>query len=407
MKLKRLLLFVVISIYYNAGAQFKFVDSCVQFNIHLKINNPYSDTISYLYFDCDKNQGYRQRVVLQNGVFHLSGTVNRSGEIMFICKPAALSEDSSYYRLIVEGGRVDVEVTMADSNIVSDRVTGSEAQIQKRNWERQNRIFLETDERYLKSYSNLLRSKDVNNTIERERLTRDFQSKLDLLVELRLKLAAEYIRANKDSYFSVRLLDKFKRRFPVDTILHYFQLLTPRVQQSSFGKSVLNEALAQSNNWQAFSAFFDSTTYHRVKNIRSIYDISLPSLNGTGVSLSKYKGKIILLDFWASWCPPCIRSIPAINQLQEEIEGQPIVILPVSVDVNEKHWRNAVEKNMFKGLQLLDKESLLAAYFKVLGYPTYVIIDQNGKLVNGNTPSPNDGQSLKTLLIELAGKIKK
>lgn len=406
--MKQRLLFLLISSFIAIAslAQFRLVDSCVQFTVNLKINHPYSDTISYMYFDCEKNQGYRERIVLQNGILRLSGTVNRAGEIIFICKPAALFEDSSYYRLIVEGEKVEVELTMADSNIVNDRVTGSEAQTQKRNWEKQNHILLETDERYLKNYSNLLRSKDVNNTIEREQLIRSFQSKLDLLLELRLKLAAEYIRANKDSYFSVRLLDKFKRRFPVDTILYYFQLLTPRVQQSSFGKSVLNEALAQSKNWQAFSVFFDSTTYHRVKNIRSIYDISLPSIAGNIVSLSQYKGKIILLDFWASWCGPCIKSIPATNRLKDEVKHLPIVILPVSVDINEKNWRNAIEKNKFQGTQLLDKESLLAAYYKVLGYPTYVIIDQDGKLIDGNAPSPNDGESLKKRLVELVSKIK-
>lgn len=112
MQKHHLLVSLLLLVATQSSAQFKFIDSCVQFNVSLKINNPYSDTIYYLYFDCNKNQGFRERVILQNGKFHLSGTVNRSAEIIFICKPNALFEDSSYYTLIVEEGNIDVELTM-------------------------------------------------------------------------------------------------------------------------------------------------------------------------------------------------------------------------------------------------------------------------------------------------------
>ena len=407
--MKQHLLLFALSIFLTLStvAQFKLVDSCVQFNVNLKISNPYSDTISYLYFDCEKNQGYRERVVLKNGKFRLSGTVNRAAEIIFICKPSALFEDSSYYRLIVESGTINVELTMSDSNIVKDRVTGSPAQLEKRNWEIQNRIFLQFDENNLRSYSSFLRSDEQRNAADGEKTIQNFQSRLSLLRELRAAIALEYIKNNNDSYFSVAILRLYVRLYSVDTVMHYFESLSPRVQQSTFGKYILNDAFARSDNWQHFSNFLDSTTYKKIKSIRSLYDISLPSLVGDTVSLAKYKGKIILIDFWASWCGPCIKSIPAINRLMEEVKDLPIVILPVSVDVNELSWRKAVKENNYNGIHLLDKHSLLAAYYKVLGYPTYVIIGPDGKLLDGNAVKPNDGETLKKRLLEVTNQTKK
>lgn len=407
MKKQPLLLFFLLLAVTQSFAQFKFVDSCVQFNVSLKINNPYSDTIYCLYFDCNKNQGFRERVILQNGKFHLSGTVNRSAEIIFICKPNALFEDSSYYTLIVEEGNIDVELTMIDSNIVQDRVTGSLAQTEKRKWEMQNSILLRSDEKYARAYSKFLRSKDPADTAAREKRMQDFQNRLSLLKELRSAIALDYIKAHPHSYFSGAIFKRYGRLYPVDTIMNYFESFSPRVQQSAFGKYILNDAFARSDNWQLFSHYLDSATFKRVKNMRSLYDVSLPALKADTVSLSSYKGKIILIDFWASWCGPCVKSIPAINRLMDEVKDLPIAILPVSVDINEDHWRNAIKKYNYKGTQLLDKQSLLAAYYKVLGYPTYVIIDQDGKLVDGNAAKPTDGESLKRQLIELVKKMKK
>ncbi|NCU05838.1 MAG: AhpC/TSA family protein [Chitinophagaceae bacterium] len=402
MKINNLFFLIFFSvIVLKSSAQFRFVDSCVQFTVNLKINNPYSDTISYLYFDCEKNQGYRERVILQNGMFKLSGTVNRAAEIIFICKPSALFDDSSYYRLIVEAGTIEVELTMTDSNIVNDRVAGSPAQLEQRNWQNQNRILLQFDEKNLRAYSNFLRNDVQHNTVEGEKVKQNFESRLNLLREVRAAVALDFIKLNPDSYFSSNILSRYARLYSPDTVMYYFHSLTLRVQQSAFGNRILNDVFARSDNWQLFSNYLDSTTYKKVKNIRSLYDISLPSLKGDTVSLSKYKGKIILIDFWASWCGPCVKSIPVVNRLMDEVKDLPIVILPVSVDVNEQNWRNAVKSNKYGGTQLLDRQSLLATYYKVLGYPTYVIIDQNGKLVDGNAAKPNDGETLKKRLLEL------
>lgn len=381
------------------------MDSCVQFNVNLTINHPYSDSITYLYYDCAKKQGYRQRVALKNGAFKLTGTVNRSDEVIFICNPSSLFEDSSYYRLIVGEGTTSVQLTMKGPAIIADKTTGSKAQSEMRLWKEQHRVVLQKDEKYAGMYRRFLRSSDPADTVDLQKRKLEFQTRLNLLSEVRAAIALDYIRQHPNSYFSGSLLSRYKRLCHADTVMVYFHRLTPGVQQSAFGKQILDDAFARSDNWELFSNYLDSTTYEKVKTIRSVYDLSLPSVKGDTISLSNYKGKIILLDFWASWCGPCITNIPALNRLMDEVKEWPVVVLSVSVDVNENNWRNAIQKYNYKGVQLLDRSSLLAAYYKVLGYPTYILIDQNGKLIEGNAPGPEDGNTLRGKIKLAVGKI--
>ena len=153
-----------------------------------------------------------------------------------------------------------------------------------------------------------------------------------------------------------------------------------------------------------FSDYMDSSFYEKLKNIKSIYDISLTSIDGETISLSKYKNKILLLDFWSSWCNPCVASIPYVNQLIDDLKNHSIEIISVSMDAKPSVWKNAVTNNNYKGVHLLDKDGLLATYYKVLWAPKYIIIDNTGAIIDADAPSPREGESLKRKILESANK---
>ena len=112
-------------------------------------------------------------------------------------------------------------------------------------------------------------------------------------------------------------------------------------------------------------------------------DFKLPNLEGTTISLSSLRGKVILLNVWATWCGPCREEMPSIETLYEEFRKDPdFVVLAVSQD---SAGRGAVDsyvrKNGYKFTVLLDPENQVGDAYDVSGIPETFIIDRTGRIV--------------------------
>lgn len=119
-------------------------------------------------------------------------------------------------------------------------------------------------------------------------------------------------------------------------------------------------------------------------------DITLPLADGSVHKLSDYRGKYVLLDFWASWCGPCLREMPHLKQIYNDTKAQQdkFVIISFSVDTKEKDWRKAIET---KGLNLdgwvhasdlLGWNSPSAKFMGVEAVPQIILIDPEGKAIS-------------------------
>lgn len=114
-------------------------------------------------------------------------------------------------------------------------------------------------------------------------------------------------------------------------------------------------------------------------------DFSLPTLDGGKVKLSELKGKIVLVDFWASWCVPCRKELPALDALQKKYAdaGKPVVILAVNIDkdrVNAEKLLAAIKIGALK--ILLDPDGKVAGAYDVPTMPSSFIIDDKGLVRN-------------------------
>jgi peroxiredoxin len=109
---------------------------------------------------------------------------------------------------------------------------------------------------------------------------------------------------------------------------------------------------------------------------------TLPDINGKEVSLSDQRGKVVLLNVWATWCPPCRREMPSMQRLYEKFKGKNFEILAVSID---SEGREAVEPFMRKMNltfpALLDPGETIRSLYGITGVPESFIIDQQGILV--------------------------
>jgi len=113
-------------------------------------------------------------------------------------------------------------------------------------------------------------------------------------------------------------------------------------------------------------------------------EISLPNVAGNTITLSSLKGKIVLLDFWASWCGPCRAANPGIVKLYKKYKEQGFEVYAVSLDESKKKWINAIKKDKLTYTQVIDVnvwESSVALNYGIEAIPRNFLIDKTGKIV--------------------------
>lgn len=108
---------------------------------------------------------------------------------------------------------------------------------------------------------------------------------------------------------------------------------------------------------------------------------TLTDLSGKSVSLADFRGKVVVLDFWATWCPPCKMEIPDFIGLQKQYGSHGVQIVGVALDEPEKVAAFAKEHGMNYPV-LLGTDAITARYGGIEGIPTTFIIDKSGKIVN-------------------------
>jgi thiol-disulfide isomerase/thioredoxin len=108
---------------------------------------------------------------------------------------------------------------------------------------------------------------------------------------------------------------------------------------------------------------------------------SLQTLDGKTLSIASLKGKVVLLDFWATWCGPCRQAMPELKQLLQKNTGKPLVLVSVSADQDRKAAEEFVRTNSMSWTQTWDGQGkVIAGVFGVQSLPSYALIDADGRI---------------------------
>jgi len=111
-------------------------------------------------------------------------------------------------------------------------------------------------------------------------------------------------------------------------------------------------------------------------------NFSLPALDGQTISLADYKGKVVLLNIWATWCPPCVEEMPSIEKLYQALRGEAFEILAVSLDASGATAVGPfMERNELNFPALIDTAGTLKNLYQTTGVPESFIIDKQGNIL--------------------------
>lgn len=139
----------------------------------------------------------------------------------------------------------------------------------------------------------------------------------------------------------------------------------------------------------------------RQPNLRPAPDFSLTDLSGHPLTLAANRGKVVILDFWATWCEPCKTEIPHFIDMQNRYAGQGLQVIGISMDDDEKPVREFQQQFKMNYVVAMGSARLAQSYGGILGLPITFVIDRQGRIykrhIGQTEPSVIEGEVRKLL----------
>ena len=126
---------------------------------------------------------------------------------------------------------------------------------------------------------------------------------------------------------------------------------------------------------------FDTLNEHIVVVGDKAPDFNITSDSGTQITRSKFGGRVLVLNFWATWCPPCIEELPSLDEFQKQLSSKGVVVVGVSVDKNEKLYKDFLKRARVSFQTSRDPDASISAQYGTFKYPETYVINANGEVV--------------------------
>lgn len=232
--------------------------------------------------------------------------------------------------------------------------------------------------------------KDINQKISEARGTKD-TVKLKELTQLPEYQA--YSEANKAFFASIE--EKYQVVFDRNSdtywgplmMLNLYSYFTPE-QRPQF------DAMSEEAKTSYYGKMVEAELYPANRTGEQVPDFTTTGLDGKSYTLNDLikDKKIVLIDFWASWCAPCRKELPNVKSNYEKYAAQGFDVISISIDKNPKAWQKALEEEQMPWPNFNDNE--VASLYKVSAVPTTYLIDNQGKLIADNVRGEDLGKTL-------------
>jgi len=219
-------------------------------------------------------------------------------------------------------------------------------------------------------------------------------SDLENLQIEKIAFVKQFIESNNSSNFIPFVFKENYHSFSAKSLRKLHDTLTANIKQLPAVQS-LNNDIVKLEEKEA-KQNIKSTEYRPIA-----YALSGPNTKGQTISLAALKGKVVLIDFWASWCAPCRATNPNLVQLYKQYKNEDFVILSVSEDKAEPEWLIAIQTDHLSwDTHILDKNKTIAFRYGVESIPYKILIDKQGRIASGKISGKKLENRIKELLRE-------
>lgn len=324
----------------------------------------------YVYLSYTNSEGkyIRDSAALNNGVFRLEGSVSEPTMAYFNGKVASRSmEDPNSTSFFLEPN--NMRLTASVGQFKQAKISGSKTQV---DYDAYQKPLLKVRDRW----------KLVMDTLSavNKRSNFEYQELKDWVLtpynaEIR-ELETAFIRSHPASYVTAYILRFRGREMSADSLKAVFNRLPLAVRQSTFGKQVAEDIEKKKIGIPGTMAS----------------NFSAVDINGNKISLADYRGKYVLLDFWASWCVPCRKANPHLKELYSKYKDKGFEVIGVSDDDrNHDAWKKAVAQDglpwqhVLRGFKMVngvpDRSTDINEGYNISTLPTQVLVDRNGMII--------------------------
>lgn len=208
---------------------------------------------------------------------------------------------------------------------------------------------------------------------------------LKIITRQRLAYLFDFIEINPDKFISLYELNGISSHIPKDSLIKYFLALSPRLKNTPRGKQL---------SYKIFKKEYIT------KKGGTVPDFKIVNEKGNIFSFHEFRGKYILLDFWASWCGPCIDEFPSLDSLYNKYKSAGFEILGISLDTDKANWLKAEKQHHIPWKTFCDLQGNETKAYRLLGrntIPLLILIDKGGKIIAYNPTVEQLGEELRKI----------
>ena len=357
-------------------------NDCKPFKLTIKVNNLDTGKIRIMYGNNCNDTSAKYISTLKNGVATFTGTINRVTEAILVVDltPNSFSLDGpKVIRFILEAKTMNLSYSVNELGAYNIHIYGSDAQKKLEIWQK-------TNNKNLNLINTVSENLNKNTSPDKKAVIIRQLDSIYLNITQNLK---KYISNNKHSYESIYLLKKYWRKMPLDSLKFYYSQLSIPTQNNEIGNNLLDNILTVSSKNDAFMAKYGNENLNKqLKDAKGFYDFKLIDDNNQFYDLGNLKGQYTFVNFWASWCEPCIKNLPAYEKFKVKYNSQQINILTISFDKDPKSWKKSLISNKISGVNLIDADGVLKSFYNIIGVPLYMIIKPDGSVADINVSKP-------------------